>query len=645
MTNSLSVLLAALLLLVMACEPIEDEAPALGGEPTEEDVTFTFEYSMENANIVNFNNTSEGFILEWDLGNGTTAEGQEVTGVYPLAGEYTVTLTVYFRGGSASSSQTITIDQTDPTLLDREDFNLLTGGVDALEGKTWVIDGERAGHMGVGPASGPDAGSPVFWEAPPLDKAGQGLYDDRITFKLLDFEYDYTTNGDIFVNGASAGDFGGDPANGDQTASYTAPDDLTWNIVEEGDKKILTISDGGFFGFYTGVSRYEILTLSENELYVRYLDAQNPDLAWYHRLVPEGFTPPPPPDPETVSEFSVDFESEEPSFSGFGGSTYQVIDNPDASGINTSGRVGETVHGAEPWAGISTALPGALDFDQNNGFRMKVWGPVTGTIMVKLEASGDPNNFREEMVEYTEANTWQELTFDFTDSPSGEWDVMALFFAFGNTDPNTFYFDDIEFINTNDTGDGGEGESGLTASTIHGDGTKAWTLAPQAAALAVGPAKGSSEWFSNAADEVDGLRACAFNDEYIFGSDGSFTYDAMGDIYAETYMGVTADGCISEEDVPADAQAWTSGTHQFSLTPATDSEPAYLTVTGTGAFIGLPKVYNGGEYAAAPPDADAAVTYEVLSYENTGGSEKLVLTIDVSEGQQGTIWWTFTLQH
>lgn len=784
----------AITVLFTACDPLEDIVPEIGDRPTADDVTFDFEYDAQNPNIVHFSNTSEGFILQWDLGNGASAEGQTATGIYPLAGEYTVTLKAFTKAGSAENSTTITIDQTDPSLLDIPAYNLLTGGVDALDGKTWVIDKDNPGHMGVGPNDGgPESNSPVWWEAPPNDKAGEGLYDDEMTFKLLDFRFEYGNNGDVFVNGAHAGDFGGDPANGDQTLPYEPPADLTWSYEETEDgRRFLNISNGGFFGFYTGISRYEILKLEENEMYVRFTDARNADLAWYHRLVPKGYAPPPPPGPSTITELSIDFEgSEAPEFGGFGGSSYQAISNPDASGVNTSATVGETVHGNEPWAGIVTDLPGALVFEENTQFTMDVWGPVAGVIKMKLESSLDPNNAREVDVTLTETNTWQTLTFDFAGSPSEQWDRMALFFDFGNTSPNTFYFDNINFVAAppafltdvsinfeseepvfdvfggqefqviDNPDPSGANTSSRVGETIHGfeswagittllagpvdftqkgffkmnvwmpvvgtvkfkmensadagdflevdvtntktnewetlyfdfsaapdrfdrmalffdfgnseantfyfddveliadvpvdptsfDGmtltngsSRSWKLAPIGAALAVGPFKGSADWWSNAAEEVDGTRACWFNDEYIFADGGMYTYEANGDIFAEAYMGVGTDGCIAEGDIPGEAAAWSSGNHTFSVTPADGDTPAYVTVTGTGAFIGLPKAYNGGEYAAAPPAENASVTYEVLNYEVVDGKERIVLSIDISEGQQGTAFWRIILE-
>src|SRR5690606_6064179 len=119
------------------------------------------------------------------------------------------------------------------------------------------------GHMGVGPAG---ASTPEWWQAPSNDKAGEGLYDDEMTFNLNNnFAYTYNNNGNTFVNGSNAAGLGGTAGN-DYTLAYTPPSNLTWSIAEEDGKSYLTISNGGFIGYYTGVSKYQILALSENEL-------------------------------------------------------------------------------------------------------------------------------------------------------------------------------------------------------------------------------------------------------------------------------------------------------------------------------------------------------------------------------------------
>ena len=621
--------LAAMVASLAACDPELDDKSALGPPPTAADVTFTYDYDADNPNIVHYTNTTVGsFIAKWDLGNGGSGDGDEVTGAYPLKGDYTVTLTIYTRSGSASNSQVVNIAQTNPEMLNTPEFTLLTGGADQLEGKTWVFDSTRVGHMGVGPST---SFTPEWWQAPPLDKVGLGLYDDEMTFKLIDFVYVLDNHGDRFVNGAHAGDQGGDPDGGDQKLPYTPPADMNWSLVDQGGSLMLNISKGGTIGFYTGVSTYEILSLEENEMFIRFLDSKNPDLAWYHRLIPKGFEPPPPPDEGT--SLPVNFETAEPKFEGFGGSTYAVIDNPDASGINTSAKVGETKHGNETWAGIVTGLKDPLDFSVLNAFKMKVWSPVTGIVRFKVESSADPNVFIEVDANMTATGQWEELSFDFTGAEAGVYDRIALFFDFGGPEGTTFYFDDIEQAAV---------APALSESVLTGGASKAWRLKPVAGALAVGPAPGSTEWWSVPEEDIAGLRACWFDDEYIFKSDGSYVYDSKGEVFAEAYMG--ADGCTSETDLPADAQAWGSGTHSFTFTSGNDVDPDKITVTGTGAFIALPKAYNGGEYAAGPPETDGSVTYEVLNYSNDGTSETLIITVDISEGQVGGAYWTFTLE-
>ncbi|EIM74115.1 pkd domain containing protein [Nitritalea halalkaliphila LW7] len=60
---------------------------------------------------------------------------------------------------------------------------------------------------------------------------------------------------------------------------------------------------------------------------------------------------------------------------------------------------------------------------------------------------------------------------------------------------------------------------------------------------------------------------------------------------------------------------------------------------GTGAFIALPKAFNGGEYSEGPPRENAAVTYTVLDYNPS--TRALTLTLDITDN--GSVWWTFRL--
>ena len=422
--------------------------------PTEADAAFTFAPTEASDNIIRFSNSSSAFIKQWDLGNGSKVQGENPLGTYPDSGTYTVTLTVYNDAGSASSTQEVYIAQSDPTLLDRPLFNFLTGGAAAPEGKTWVIDSAIAGHFGVGPnPSDPAFGDfPNFYAAGANEKAGGGMYDDRYTFRLASYGFTMQTNGDVYVNTAQAGDFPGafESSVGDFTAPFEGPANSTWAVAEPEDGyPQLTVTNGSFIGYYTGVSTYQIVNIEENEMFLRYQDAAAPDLAWYLRLIPEGFdSGGGDPDPDPVgAALPITFEgAEPPSFTTFGGSSYAVIDNPDASGINTSARVAETVHGNEPWAGLFVDLDGPLDFSSLTTMNVKLWSPTTGVLRFKLENSANTSEFVEIDADITVANSWQQYSFDLSDQPSGVYDRVVLFPGWDVADAGTFYIDDIDQV-------------------------------------------------------------------------------------------------------------------------------------------------------------------------------------------------------
>ncbi|GHA55198.1 PKD domain-containing protein [Pontibacter akesuensis] len=457
--------IATLLLLAFTWTGCETEDPELGPAPTAEQVQFTVQPDAENENIVHFVSTSPGFKAVWDFGNGATATGKEVTGTFPIKGEYTVTLTIFTEGGFASNSKTITIENTNPLMLNRPDYNFLTGGADALEGKTWVVDKEAAGHLALGPVT---SAAPEWYRAAPNEKAGEGLYNDEMTFNLNGLAYTYNNKGDTFSNGANLAGLGGTNG-GDATVAYTPQQNLTWSIVDEGDQKFLIISNGGFMGYYTGVSRYEILALSENELYVRHLSAAAGDQAWYQRFVPKGYSVPKPVKPYQVAELQDNFD--EPG--NIVWQTDQVMfnesyDNPAPVPINTSAKVGQYIKGsgqAHEFDNLYTTLPYKIDLTTKNKIRLKVFMPTFNDytteagedwaiknllkqVSVKLqdsEAAQPWANQVEVKQQVTKLGEWVELTFDFSGAAARkDLDrVVIQIGGEGNFIPGIFYIDDI----------------------------------------------------------------------------------------------------------------------------------------------------------------------------------------------------------
>lgn len=420
----------------------KDEEPTIGNAPTQADAAFTFQATAASDNIIEFTANNPSLDASWDFGNGSTAKGSKVQAAYPFAGTYTVTLTVQNSGGSASSSQDVTIANDDPSLIDNPLFGLLTGGSE----KTWAIDSVGDAHFGVGPDPVGAAGNyPEWYAAKSLEKSGSGMYDDRYTFKLSGFGFDMVTNGDVYVNTEHAGIAPFDDTTASNVGDYTAsfPDQLgeTWTL-NEGTDTTLTISGDAMIGYWAGTRTYQIIKIDSNELFLRFVDGKG-GLAWYVRLRPEGYVSDPG-DPDPEYSLPLDFETEDPEFTTFGGSSYQIINNPQSGGINTSGRVLETVHGNETWAGLFVNLDGPLDFTTNTTIKLKVYAPSTGTFRLKLEEQANTNNFVEIDATVTTANAWEELTFDLSASGATAFDRVVIFPGWNVANAGTFYVDDIK---------------------------------------------------------------------------------------------------------------------------------------------------------------------------------------------------------
>jgi len=431
-------------LIVIASSCKEDDEPSLGQPPTSADAAFTYQASATNPNVIEFTASNSSVAASWDFGNGATGTGTTASATYPFAGDYDVTLTVQNSGGSASSTQTINIAQDDPNLVSNPLFTILTGG----SSKTWAVDSASAAHFGVGPDPIGSAGRyPEWYAAGANEKAGADMYNDRYTFHLSGFGFDHVTGGGVYVNAEHAGI----PPYDDTTASPVAdfiaalPDQMgeTWLLDDSGADTTLTVSGNSMIGYWAGTRTYTVISLSENELWLSFVDtkAANPGLTWYIRLVPEGFNSNP--NPGTDPNLPLDFETETPTWTTFGNGGYQYIANPDMSGINTSGNVLEVTHGNETWSGQFVNLKDKLDFSTQTTIKLKVWASDTATFRMKLEEQANTNNFVEVDASITQTNTWQELTFDFSGA-AADFDRLVIFPGWGITSPDIFYVDDIK---------------------------------------------------------------------------------------------------------------------------------------------------------------------------------------------------------
>jgi hypothetical protein len=150
-----------------------------------------------------------------------------------------------------------------------------------------------------------------------------------------------------------------------------------------------------------------------------------------------------------------------------------------------------------------------------------------------------------------------------------------------------------------------------------------WKLAPQAAALGVGPGLGNTSWWSNSAGDVT-TRACLFDDSIKFEANGNMTHYMNGSTWLEAWQGAP-EGC----GAPIAPHVGGAATYAYDATAGT------LTVNGLGAHIGLAKVINGAEISS-PAAAASSITYNVAI--SNGGN---TLTADINFGPG---WWRFVYQ-
>ena len=149
-------------------------------------------------------------------------------------------------------------------------------------------------------------------------------------------------------------------------------------------------------------------------------------------------------------------------------------------------------------------------------------------------------------------------------------------------------------------------------------------MAQSDGSLGVGPAEFDVSWWSNDAG-VTALRDCYFDDAYVFGPDGSFSNVQDGATWLEPWQSGGAEECgapVAPHDGSADASF------------VYDGEMNTLTISGAGAYIGLPKAINGAEIdsAAAVP---ASIDYN--AYLNDDGT--MSVTVEAGDG----VWWNYLL--
>jgi uncharacterized protein (TIGR02145 family) len=182
--------------------------------------------------------------------------------------------------------------------------NLLTGAStndDIGNSKTWYWQSDTDGFLGVGPAfSSSESSNPIYWS---IQANGMNcMYANEFVFTRTSGGVTFEQSGPVRLSQESADEFGVTPDNcydesvvasigGIKNVTFLASTSQAALRGSYGDtdftKASMLFSDNGFLGYYVGHNlaqiEYEIILITENELVVRFVDADS-ELAWYSRF-------------------------------------------------------------------------------------------------------------------------------------------------------------------------------------------------------------------------------------------------------------------------------------------------------------------------------------------------------------------------
>lgn len=463
---------------------------------TSDQITFSQTPSADSQNIITFTNTTQlngVYAVKWDLGNGSTGNSESLTGQYPLAGSYNVTLTITTADGvTASKTEVLTLNTSDYTLINTPNYVHLTGSQTTEKQRVWVIDrynnyASRVakatglainGHMGLGPES---SYGQSWWAAGANDKSSWTLYSQEFTFSLDGLKLHISNAAGVGYGRnkcAASGGFTATSTSGDDCTFDYSGGDYTFSPLDESSKyATFTLSGNAFLGYYCGSQKYDIVYLDDECMALRIDDATEAQdwVLVYCRKDLNIEAPAVVKTPKAVS-LTEDFEASEltvPFVSEEMGSRTAMTDNiaPDDAG-NTSSKVFRYQKSTNFYSNIYFVAPTyTFDLSKQNKITLKVFIPsfndytsdwaVAGSwitnaklqnkVAVKLQDSSLAGNAYTTQTEVDQVdipfNKWVTLTFDFSSVASRtDYDKIVIQLGGeGHAGSGTFYIDDFNF--------------------------------------------------------------------------------------------------------------------------------------------------------------------------------------------------------
>jgi hypothetical protein len=358
-------------------------------------------------------------------------EGQTISHIYPRVGSYTLRV-VAFSGGAATTEYTKSITIVDPVLLPLTfesatvDYSFINFG----GGTVTVVNNPQSGGINTSTKVGrmvknpPEVyGGSVITLGEPINFSSNKImrmkvFSPRVGARVL-LKVENLNDGGVFFEKEAT------------STVANAWEDLAFDFsainTANSYQKVVLIFDLGVSG--DGSANF----------------------TWLFDDIRQTNTLP------GLITLPLSFESSNTSYNfiNFDGGNSTVINNPDASGINTSDKVVRMVKsGGQPWGGSLIGLSSPIDFSENKIFRMKVWSPRAGAkVLLKVENASNPGINFEKEVSTTVANTWEDLVFDYSAiNASNVYNNIVIIFELGTVGDGssnfTFFYDDIRLTNS-----------------------------------------------------------------------------------------------------------------------------------------------------------------------------------------------------
>lgn len=172
---------------------------------------------------------------------------------------------------------------------------------------------------------------------------------------------------------------------------------------------------------------------------------------------------------DTMLSLPVDFDCDGIDYASkdTGDVAFEIIDNPELSGINASAsKVAKLVFDSnQPWENMNLNLDTPISFATDKSIKLKLFSDSARTIKLKVETGGTA-------VENDQDHTgsgWEELTFTLATSES--FSNLVLFVDGGANTVGTFYVDDIVQISSGGGSTGGGSTGGGSTDSFSLDKT------------------------------------------------------------------------------------------------------------------------------------------------------------------------------